>query len=39
MPDDVNAPQLRGDDRGSVRWLIMDNPARLNAFTTAMWAT
>jgi len=34
-----NLPQLRVEDRGSVRWLIVDNPARLNAFTMAMWAS
>lgn len=38
MADDVKRPQLRIDDRGSIRWLIIDNPARLNAFTTTMWA-
>lgn len=32
------AAQLRVEDRGNVRWLIADNPSRLNAFTTAMWA-
>lgn len=31
-------PQLRVESRGSVRWLVADNPKRLNAFTTAMWA-
>src|SRR5690606_40621818 len=34
-----STPQLRVEDGGSVRWLIVDNPARLNAFTTSMWAT
>lgn len=38
MVDDVKGPQLRIDNRGSIRWLIIDNPARLNAFTTSMWA-
>ncbi|MCL4767659.1 MAG: enoyl-CoA hydratase/isomerase family protein [Hyphomicrobiaceae bacterium] len=32
------APQLRTEDRGGVRWLVADNPARLNAFTRGMWA-
>lgn len=31
-------PRLRVENRGPVRWLVADNPARLNAFTTAMWA-
>jgi len=34
----AGAPQLRVENQGPVRWLIADNPARLNAFTTAMWA-
>ena len=33
-----DVPQLRVEDRGSVRWLVADNPRRLNAFTTAMWS-
>ncbi|PZN13645.1 MAG: hypothetical protein DIU63_14300, partial [Proteobacteria bacterium] len=33
-----NLPQLRVEDRGNIRWLIVDNPSRLNAFTMAMWA-
>src|SRR5690606_4376174 len=32
------APGLRVENRGPLRWLVADNPARLNAFTTAMWA-
>jgi enoyl-CoA hydratase len=33
-----SAPKLRAETRGAVRWLIADNQARHNAFTTAMWA-
>ncbi len=29
--------QIRTDSQGGVRWLIADNPARLNAYTSAMW--
>ena len=36
--EENNPPQLRIEDRGNIRWLIVDNPSRLNAFTMAMWA-
>lgn len=31
-------PQLRAETEGGIRWLIADSPARLNAYTEAMWA-
>jgi enoyl-CoA hydratase/carnithine racemase len=30
-------PQIRTETEGGIRWLIGDNPARLNAYTTLMW--
>jgi enoyl-CoA hydratase len=38
MSEARRAAQLRAETRGSVRWLVADNPSRLNAFTAAMWA-
>jgi len=34
----VPLPSLREATTGPVRWLIADNPRRLNAFTFAMWS-
>ncbi len=31
-------PHLRAETEGGIRWLIADSPARLNAYTEAMWA-
>ncbi|MGE3067525.1 MAG: enoyl-CoA hydratase [Hyphomicrobiaceae bacterium] len=33
----TQVPQLRVENRGAQRWMIADNPARLNAYTAAMW--
>jgi enoyl-CoA hydratase/carnithine racemase len=35
----TQVPQLRIEDHGAQRWIIADNPARLNAYTAAMWQT
>ena len=32
------AASLRTETTGTTRWIIADNPDRLNAYTTAMWA-
>ena len=30
-------PELRLEIEGPIAWIIADNPARMNAFTAAMW--
>ncbi len=35
---DEKAPDLRLEREGGIAYLILDNPARLNALTSAMWA-
>ena len=34
---DEKAPELRLEREGGIAFLILDNPARLNALTSAMW--
>ncbi len=34
----ITLPQLRAETEGGIRWLIADSPARMNAYTEAMWA-
>lgn len=36
-PTAKNHPALRAETTGAIRWLIADNPARLNAYTLEMW--
>ena len=37
MPSDSAPGRLRTETEAGIRWVIADNPARLNAYTRAMW--
>lgn len=37
MPSDSVPGRLRTETEAGIRWIIADNPARLNAYTRAMW--
>jgi enoyl-CoA hydratase/carnithine racemase len=37
MPSDSMPGRLRTETEAGIRWIIADNPARLNAYTRAMW--
>ena len=37
MPSDSVPGRLRTETEAGIRWIIADNPARLNSYTRAMW--
>lgn len=37
MTSDSVPGRLRAETEAGIRWIIADNPARLNAYTRAMW--
>ena len=37
MPSDSVPGRLRAETEAGIRWIIADNPARLNSYTRAMW--
>ena len=37
MPSDSVPGRLRTETEAGIRWIIADNPARLNSYTRDMW--